>query len=886
MKNYLLLVSFVFGSFLVQGQYCTPSDMTCGDYIDVVSFSNVVNPSDSADCADNYGYTFYNQDTVFVVPGKTYNVGWTNKTYSDAIGAVWIDFDMSGEFEVTDKNIAQSGMRAHQVSIEVPTSFAVGSVTRARFGVYIAGAPEMDACGFAALYYPYEFEDYVIKAVDTIPGGPTYCFSRGSGMSPDCNDNNNAATTAYIERVEWSNGFDNNSATCGVTSSGYSDYTNLVEYLSDGDDFDFTTTIFSGGNFANVSAWVDFNGDGTFDPVNEEITTTGAQGDLQWEFSGTVASNGFSGLTRMRVLCWWNFIDYVATPCAVSSVGEVEDYSIFIVSPNSPDCAENPTPSEGATSVCLSDVELTWTHPDAANVDGYKLSLGTTSGGAEIEDATDLGNVLSFTPSNLQPNTTYYWTVTPYSGADDAVACSEWSFTTAVNPDPKPQFFVGGNLVTDTSTCLDSPMEIKVVMENGDGTIQGGSWNQDMGNGLSIIGNDSAVFESSQADVFTIYHTIEDGNGCTGIDSLKITVNPSPDAGMISPEIQSFCGSGQETFTISGATGTVQWEDSIPGGLWTEISGETENAVEVSATAAGTAVERYVRAVVTENGCSTISDFSGMVVNPNPEKAGISFPEGLEFCSGDSITLASEMVSDSLVWLPSEADGVADLIVKTAGDVTLRRVDRLTTCFSDSTLSITEEALPVKPIMDPSTDQTICSVDLPFEVSITNPTSAVEWMTGETTTTIAINNIAEEVFVSNITDKGCKSTSDTIRIDVIAQPSKPEIEIPSGSAEFCDGDSLLVRISNFSSGIIWSDGSEDIQRYIKAGGTYTATFGSGTSCEATSDPITVSMLESPEPIVLNVVGPNPGCVGDSVYLIATNYPEVSWNNSTNTINDT
>ncbi|MFT5337737.1 MAG: hypothetical protein ACI9YL_001747 [Luteibaculaceae bacterium] len=33
-------------------------------------------------------------------------------------------------------------------------------------------------------------------------------------------------------------------------------------------------------------------------------------------------------------------------------------------------------------------------------------------------------------------------------------------------------------------------------------------------------------------------------------------------------------------------------------------------------------------------------------------------------------------------------------------------------------------------------------------------------------------------------------------------------------------------------------------------------------------------------------GPNPGCVGDSVLLIATNYDEVSWNNSTNTINDT
>jgi len=885
MNKFFLLTAFILGNSAMFGQYCNPWG-DCSDWIESITVSNL---SKTSACSAG-GYGFYDQDTIFVEAGSAYPVTIINSVYADTKASGYVDFDLNNTFDETERiDFAAAGVvGTHAGSLVVPATAASGAIFRARFYVQIA-TEVSDPCGGGyVIIAPYEYEDYVVK-VGADPSG-SYCAASGTSNASDPNCNTASTVDVQVNKVEVVGEFNNNNATCGITSPGYSDYTSIQAIIADGEDFTVNVTIGAEGSaYEAVKAWMDFNGDNVFDPVDELLASTNVPGDRNWVFTGTMASGGFTGTSRLRVRGYWGYVDdpVWAQPCGSNTIGEVEDYTVIITSANAPDCAENPGPSDGATAVCLGGHRFEWSHPDAANIDGYTISIGSTSGNYDLEDKKDVGNVLNYTMgSGLQPGKTYYWKVEPYVGAESAPACSEWSFTTAANPDPKPQFIVGGTIVEDTMTCIDAELEIKIAMSNGDGTFSNGSWSISQQSFIDVIANDSAVFQGDTPGLLWVVHTITDGNGCMGVDSIAITINPDPSTGTISPEVLTFCGQGDQDFELDGVTGTIQWQDSVPGGLWVDANGETGTSINVSINDQSSASERYVRARITENGCSAISDFSGMVVNPNPEKAGISFPEGLEFCSGDSVTLTSEMVTDSLVWLPSEADGAADLIVKTAGDVTLRRVDRLTTCFSDSTLSITEEALPVKPIMDPSTDQTICSVDLPFEVSITNPTSAVEWMTGETTTTIAINNIAEEVFVSNITDKGCKSTSDTIRIDVIAQPSQPLIEIPSGSTELCEGDSLLVRISNFNSGIVWSDGETEIQRYIKVGGTFSATFGEGTSCESISEAITVTILESPDPIQLKVEGPNPGCVGDSVYLIATNYPEVSWNNSTNTINDT
>ncbi|MEZ4841082.1 MAG: hypothetical protein R2821_06095 [Flavobacteriaceae bacterium] len=93
-----------------------------------------------------------------------------------------------------------------------------------------------------------------------------------------------------------------------------------------------------------------------------------------------------------------------------------------------PSCTTLSSPSNGATNVSVS-TSLSWN--SISNADGYRISVGTSSGGTDIVNNTDLGNVTTYDfTSDLPENTTIYVSITPYNSVGDATGCSEDSFTT------------------------------------------------------------------------------------------------------------------------------------------------------------------------------------------------------------------------------------------------------------------------------------------------------------------------------------------------------------------------------------------------------------------------------------------------------------------------
>jgi hypothetical protein len=62
---------------------------------------------------------------------------------------------------------------------------------------------------------------------------------------------------------------------------------------------------------------------------------------------------------------------------------------------------------------------------------GYKISVGTTMGGTDIENDLDLGLTTSYSYATPNINTTYYYTVKPYNTVGDATGCVEQSLLTA-----------------------------------------------------------------------------------------------------------------------------------------------------------------------------------------------------------------------------------------------------------------------------------------------------------------------------------------------------------------------------------------------------------------------------------------------------------------------
>ncbi|XLS28892.1 BspA family leucine-rich repeat surface protein [Flavobacteriaceae bacterium M23B6Z8] len=106
------------------------------------------------------------------------------------------------------------------------------------------------------------------------------------------------------------------------------------------------------------------------------------------------------------------------------------------VSGTAPNCTSLTTPTNGATNVAIT-TDLSWTA--VANADGYFLTVGTTSGGNDILNAFDAGNVTTYNlPTDLPENQQIFVTIVPYNSTGNASGCTEESFTTEIVISDRP----------------------------------------------------------------------------------------------------------------------------------------------------------------------------------------------------------------------------------------------------------------------------------------------------------------------------------------------------------------------------------------------------------------------------------------------------------------
>ena len=125
--------------------------------------------------------------------------------------------------------------------------------------------------------------------------------------------------------------------------------------------------------------------------------------------------------------------DYLGNPANTFTIYdnapacENED-SIQIACTAVPDCTTLTNPVNGATNIAVV-TDLAWNALPSAT--GYRLSIGTTSGGTDILNNIDVGNVTNYDPAvNFPYSTTIFVKITPYNDNGDAVGCEEESFGT------------------------------------------------------------------------------------------------------------------------------------------------------------------------------------------------------------------------------------------------------------------------------------------------------------------------------------------------------------------------------------------------------------------------------------------------------------------------
>src|SRR3546814_13995150 len=93
-----------------------------------------------------------------------------------------------------------------------------------------------------------------------------------------------------------------------------------------------------------------------------------------------------------------------------------------------PACSVTTPPSDDAEDVGLG-ASITWNAVPGAS--GYRVYIGTNTGGSEVVDGEEVTGTNFNQPAALEENTTYYIRVIPFNAAGRATGCTEISFTTA-----------------------------------------------------------------------------------------------------------------------------------------------------------------------------------------------------------------------------------------------------------------------------------------------------------------------------------------------------------------------------------------------------------------------------------------------------------------------
>jgi len=432
----------------------------------------------------------------------------------------------------------------------------------------------------------------------------------------------------------------------------------------------------------------------------------------------------------------------------------------------------NPTATPGATttySVTVSDAngctntdQVTITvnplpnanaGPDETICDQETVVIGgsptSTSPGATFAwDNTASLNSGNLSNPTASPNTTTTYTVT----VTDPNGCTASDqMTVTVNPLP------GADAGPDQSIC-----NLQSVTIGGSPTSSAAGVSYAWDNGASL--NDATIANPLATPTATTTYTVTvtDGNGCSSVDAVTVTVNPLPTADAGTDQIICLGDNATLGGSPTGpATASYQWDNAA----------SLNNATTANPIATPSATTTYSVTVTDGNGC-TDSDQVLITVNPVPDAdAGADF----DICNLSSITIGGSPTSTTtgatFAW-----DNAATLISATVANPTaspaVTTTYTVTVTHPNGCTATDQMTLTVNPLpnADAGADQDIClNQSATLGGTPTGPAgSSFQW---DNTVTLnngtAANPIASPSITTTynvtVTDvNGCTSTDDIV----------------------------------------------------------------------------------------------------------------------------
>jgi len=488
--------------------------------------------------------------------------------------------------------------------------------------------------------------------------------------------------------------------------------------------------------------------------------------------------------------------------------------------PSLPVCTMLNSPLNGDSNVEINS-DLSW---DAStDATGYKLVVGTTSGGTDIEDNTDVGNVLSYDPGDFPCGSTIYVTIIPYNAAGDASGCTEESFTTED---------VTADAGADTEVCAGGSAQLNAT----GGTTY--SWSPT--NGLDDPNIANPVASPDATTTYTV--TVSNDGRCPDTDDVTVTVNDAT-AGVIASD-QTVCDGDAASVLIETSSGngygtvSYQWQSSTTDCStgFADIEGATSQSYDPGVLAQTTYFHRLDTRTTTEGlicGPHTTNCVTVTIV-PNPVANATATDETANDANDGTATSNPTSGTPGYSYNWSNGETTQTITDLAPGNYTITVTDSKT-CTGEETVTVAEYVCPTITLSESITN-TSCNEDCDGSITVTPSGGTApytySWNNGQTTQTAT--GLCAGSYTVTVTDsKNCSVVSDSYTV------SEPDVLLANTSAtdetgnDFEDGTATSAPSGGTSPYTYeWSNGETTQTITGLAPGNYTVMVTDAHSCTA------------------------------------------------------
>lgn len=334
-------------------------------------------------------------------------------------------------------------------------------------------------------------------------------------------------------------------------------------------------------------------------------------------------------------------------------------------------------------------------------------------------------------------------------------------------------------------------------------------------------------------------------NGCANADTINLTTEPTPIFDLGADQV--LCeGDSTELMIAADPSWTINWN-----------TGSTDDNITVYQS-------NNIIAETSLNGCN-YSDTINVLFNPLPI---VDFGMDQTICDSDSVILDATNFEATYNW----NTGSSSAIVTAKADGTYIVDVDLNGCIDSDTFNL---ATVQTPIFDLGADQSRCDGDSVELIITADPSWTINWQHGPMDSDITVfqtNDYIAETILASCT------YSDTI--NVLFNPL-PIVDFGADQTTICDGDSLVLDVSNNGATYLWSDGSMGSSLVIKDPNRYDVTVYLN-GCEFAD---TLSLAVAPTPF-FDLGSDQDLCEGDSLELMLAADPtwDIAWSTgSTNSM---